>query len=201
VIPIGLEGLAQYVIRNPFSLAKMTYNEQTRTVIYRSKMTHGKNRKNFQVFEADEFITAITQHIPEKSFQLVRYYGWYSNRTRGDRLRGGRSVDDEVLPAGGIGDIIEIADYEPRRIPSPNWRECIKKIWEVDPLTCPRCQEEMKIVSFITEYPVVRKILKHLDLWDRSPPAPVKSFAHEELVYEPFDDDWPGCEELLTVVQ
>jgi hypothetical protein len=60
---------------DPFSLAKMTYNEQTGTVIYRSKMTHGKNRKNFQVFEADEFITAITQHIPEKSFQLVRYYG------------------------------------------------------------------------------------------------------------------------------
>jgi hypothetical protein len=164
-------------------------------------MTHGKNRKNFQVFEADEFITAITQHIPEKSFQLVRYYGWYSNRTRGDRLRGGRSVDDDVLPAGGIGDIIEIADYESRRIPSPNWRECIKKIWEVDPLICPRCQGEMKIVSFITEYPVVRKILKHLDLWDRSPPVPVKSSAHEELVYEPFDDGWPGCEELLTVVQ
>ncbi|MDF1614049.1 transposase [Desulfurivibrio dismutans] len=26
---------------------------------------------------------ALAQHIPEKSFQLVRYYGWYSNRGRG----------------------------------------------------------------------------------------------------------------------
>jgi len=31
------------------------------------------------------FIAAITRHIPEKSFQLVRYYGWYSNRGRGER--------------------------------------------------------------------------------------------------------------------
>ncbi|MCR4322025.1 MAG: DUF5615 family PIN-like protein [Candidatus Brocadiaceae bacterium] len=26
------------------------------------------------------FIAAITQRIPEKSFQMVRYYGWYSNK-------------------------------------------------------------------------------------------------------------------------
>jgi hypothetical protein len=29
----------------------------------------------------------ITQHIPEKSFQLVRDYGWYSNRGRGERKK------------------------------------------------------------------------------------------------------------------
>jgi hypothetical protein len=48
-------------------------------------MSHGKNKKNFEVFSAEEFIAAITQDIPEKNFQLVRYYGWYSNRSRGDR--------------------------------------------------------------------------------------------------------------------
>ncbi|MBU1060889.1 MAG: transposase, partial [Proteobacteria bacterium] len=39
--------------------------------------------KNFSISTADEFIAAITQHIPEKSFQLVRYHGWYSNRMWG----------------------------------------------------------------------------------------------------------------------
>jgi len=34
-----------------------------------------------------EFIASITQHFPEPSFQLVRYYGWYSNRMRGDRKK------------------------------------------------------------------------------------------------------------------
>ena len=65
----------------------MTYNEQMGTVIYRSKMTCGRNRRNFELFSAVDFIAAITQHIPEKNFQLVRYYGWYSNRMRGDRRK------------------------------------------------------------------------------------------------------------------
>ncbi|MDR4497099.1 MAG: transposase [Candidatus Scalindua sp.] len=30
--------------------------------------------KNFQIHTPEEFIVAITQHIPEKSFQMVRYY-------------------------------------------------------------------------------------------------------------------------------
>jgi hypothetical protein len=34
--------------------------------------------RNFEVFTPCDFIAAITQHIADKSFQLVRYYGWYS---------------------------------------------------------------------------------------------------------------------------
>ena len=33
-------------------------------VVYRSKMTHGRNKSNFKVFDALEFIAGITQHIP-----------------------------------------------------------------------------------------------------------------------------------------
>ena len=63
--PAGRQALAQYIIRSPFSTVKMAYNEQTGTVIYRSKMTYGRNRKNFELFSAVEFIAAITRHIPE----------------------------------------------------------------------------------------------------------------------------------------
>ena len=64
-----------------------------------------------------------------------------------------------------------LSDYRPKKIPSPQWRECIKKVWEVDPLSCPKCGNEMKIVSFINEVDVIRKILEHLGLWeDKTPP-------------------------------
>jgi hypothetical protein len=72
----GKEGVAQYIIRNPFSEAKLTYREDTGMVIYKSKMTHGKDKRNFLVVDAEEFIALITQHIPGKSHQLVRYYGF-----------------------------------------------------------------------------------------------------------------------------
>ena len=48
----GRVALAQYIIRNAFSLEKLTYNRETGTVIYRSKMTSGKNKKNFQIYTA-----------------------------------------------------------------------------------------------------------------------------------------------------
>ncbi len=34
-------------------------------------------------------------------------------------------------------EVIDVSDYKPRKIPPPTWRECIKKVWEVDPLICP----------------------------------------------------------------
>jgi hypothetical protein len=81
-----LERLAQYIIRNPFAVEKMQVTEPNRanpdgSIIYHSGM-NPKIQRNFEVFSPCDFIAAITQHIPDKSFQLVRYYGWYSNKMR-----------------------------------------------------------------------------------------------------------------------
>ena len=40
----------------------------------------GGPRRNFQVFDALDFLAELTQHIPDKGEHLVRYYGWYSYR-------------------------------------------------------------------------------------------------------------------------
>ena len=45
----------------------------------------GGASRNFQVFRALDFLAELTQHIPEKDEQLVRYYGRYSHRRRGLR--------------------------------------------------------------------------------------------------------------------
>ena len=165
-------------------------------------MTHGKNKRNFSISSAEEFIAAITQHIPDQNFQLVRYYGWYSNRMRGERRKMALEEEDDDTE----NDIINVASYKPRKILPPTWSECIKKIWEVDPLKCPHCSAEMKIISFIKEQQVIRKILEHLNLWDRpercrppprAGPVPQATLRHEEerTQHDPFDDGWPGYEE------
>jgi hypothetical protein len=199
----GQEALAQYIIRNPFSLKKVSYQQETGQVIYRSKMSHGRNKKNFEVFKALDFIAAITQHIPEQSFQLVRYYGWYSNRMRGDRKKREQEKGKGAVEIAPGIEIIDISEYRPTRIPSPMWRECIKKIWEVDPLSCPRCHAEMKIISFIVQPDVIKKILVHLELWEefskRRPPPLALAAEKVEVVSgranESFDDGWPGYDE------
>ena len=84
-------------------------------------------------------------------------------------------------------------------------RECIKKVWEVDPLKCLHCQGEMKIISFIKGREVIRKILEHLDLLRipkqfRSPPEskftlPQHNPCPPVTELDLFDDGWPGDKE------
>jgi len=111
----GKEALAQYIIRSPFSLEKIIYKPETGMIVYRSKMTHGRNKSNFKVFEAAEFIAAITRHIPDKSFQLVRYYGWYSNRSRGDRRKeAGLKTDiPDSTPVPEEIEALDVSAYNP----------------------------------------------------------------------------------------
>ncbi len=96
-------------------------------------------------------------------------------------------------------EIIDVSNYQPPRMPSKKWRECIKKIYEVDPLCCPKCGGEMKIISFINEFLIIRQILEHLGLWSqkpsRDPPDRDFSLENNELTYEPFYEDLSGYEE------
>ena len=201
----GQRALAEYIMRNAFSEQKITYIEDTGKVLYRSAMTHGGNKKNFEIFTAEEFIAAITQHIPDKSFQMARYYGFYSNRSRGERNKADLSgTEDQPSPSCPQATVLGVSDYKPRRIPSRTWRELIKKIWEVDPLSCPRCHHEMKIISLINEAEVIERILRHLGLWKQQT-APsgrqAKAPEHGPVVMEDFDDGWPGYEGPVIVYQ
>lgn len=111
----GMENLSQYIIRNTFSLEKLKYETSDSSVIYRSKMSHGKNKRNFQVFSPLEFIAAITLHIPDPYFQLTRMYGWYSNRMRGDRKKQeAREGIKQEGEAAQDSKYIDIRNYKPK---------------------------------------------------------------------------------------
>jgi hypothetical protein len=76
--------LAQYVLRAPFSLEKMTYDARTGMVICRSRMHKGLKR-NFQLMPGAQWLELLCRHIPDRFEHLVRYVGWYSNRVRGKK--------------------------------------------------------------------------------------------------------------------
>jgi hypothetical protein len=42
------------------------------------------------------------------------------------------------------------------------WSYFIRKVYETDPLTCPKCRGEMRIISVIDQPDVIKKILQHL---------------------------------------
>jgi hypothetical protein len=42
------------------------------------------------------------------------------------------------------------------------WADLIGRVYQSDPLVCPKCGSQMRILSFITQDRVIRKILEHL---------------------------------------
>ncbi len=66
------------------------------------------------------------------------------------------------------------------------WARLIKKVYEVDPLTCPHCGGEMRFLAVIEEAPVIERILCHIGVWDPSPP----------LRAPPVEEDWPDNSQI-----
>ena len=75
----------------------------------------------------------------------------------------------------------------------------IQKIYEVDPLTCPKCSGKMKVISVIEDKEIIKKILKHPGLWEikTRPPlrvtAPTKASEYSMDYTDsqlPVSDNW-----------
>jgi hypothetical protein len=131
-------------------------------------------KRNFQVFSALDFLAEVTQHIPDKGEHLVRYYGWYSHRQRGIRARAGSAGDDPHIDRSALDTQKSVA-HGPRAGSISTWAMLIKRVYEVDPLACPCCGGQMKIVSFIErcQADVIERILRHCGLWE----GPLRTLA------------------------
>jgi hypothetical protein len=184
----ALERLAQYFLRAPISLQKMSWNAQTKTVLYRSARSW-RTKRNFELFSGSDFVAALYEHIPPKGFQTLRYYGIYSNKSRGmglyKKAHKGRAQCPHKPPN---------ANYHTRR--KRLWRERIFAIWGCDPLKCPCCGSEMRLLKPVRDPTEIRRQLERLGLWEpitltkactpRAPPSTTRWIldAHDGTVID-----------------
>ena len=93
---------------------------------------------------------------------MVRYYGYYSNVLRGKRWN---EAEENTIPHIMESNTSSLACRK-------SWDRLIQKIYEADPLICPKCRGSMRIISFIEDRDVIKTILNHLRLWiSRSRPS------------------------------
>jgi len=108
----------------------MKYFPDKAKVIYKSK--YGKDVAEFDPLE---WLAVLVSHIPDRGAQTVHYYGAYSNVTRGKLKK------EKVEPEFHI-----IEDDSPGGL-NRSWARLIQKIYEVDPLACPKCGGTMRIIA------------------------------------------------------
>ena len=144
-----MENLARYIIRASFSQERMIYIPEESKAIYQSK--DGKREEAFDALEWLVPKESRCSHVPNKGEQMVRYYGYYSPAPCGiSRGRKKNKNQDEWMLR-----ILEA--NESSREYRKNWARLIQKIYEVDPLTCPKCSGKMKVISVIEEEDVIKK--------------------------------------------
>ncbi|MFZ3106255.1 MAG: transposase [Candidatus Hydromicrobium sp.] len=155
----------------------MNYVREESKVIYKSK-----GGRDSREFDSLDFIASLASHIPNMGEQTVRYLGFYINVCRGRRKRQNSDGADFI-----------ITDDEYTKGCNKSWARLIKKIYEVDPLICPKCGRLMRIIAFIEDYKVMRNILDYLGIYefkrDRPPPRVL-------AVVDNFDD-W-RCDDYVN---
>ncbi len=156
--PAALLQLARYTARAPLSLQRMHYDRHHVRIV--SDKREGPTAGTHD-FPPLEFLARLLMHVPDKNHIYVRYYGAYSVRRRATWRRQGILTDTRMRLAA--------CDTQPDSPTSPQiqarrrrWAELLQRIFEVDPLRCPRCGADMSILAFVLEHDVVDRILRHL---------------------------------------
>jgi hypothetical protein len=157
--------------RPPLTPERMLLADQNDQIIYRANTIHPRHQANFRVFTPPDFLAELSAHIPDPHEKTTLYYGWYSNRSRGYRK--------QQAPNGGATKSTPVLENDN---PTPfamrqAWARLIRRVYEVDPLLCPRCGGTMRVIAVIEQPEVIRQILDHLGLSppDANWPPPMRS--------------------------
>ena len=147
----NIKYLGQYLKRPPLSEARIIkYDGYKVTFTYFDHKTKKTKPKTMPVML---FIGSLVIHIPDKHFRCIRYYGFLSNRTRGELLTIVNNIlGNNILPT-------------PRSI---TWQELQKKEFNHDPLKCPECQEQLCLVGVTFPEKSLNLIAKHQEIATKS---------------------------------
>jgi hypothetical protein len=172
------EALVRYMSRSPVSLKRLRFAPGSKEVVYTREGGHdAAEPTEDERIDAEEFVARVLVQIPDPRRHLVRYYAAYSNRGRGQRRKAEAQLEAHASSE---------TSQEPVPTPSERaalrrrWANLIRRVYEADPLVCPRCGAEMRVVSFITDPRVVKRIVDHLRKRD-SPARPPPPHAHQPV--------------------
>lgn len=124
---LSVEYLGRYIKRPPISISRLLHYDGN--IVIFEFMNH-KTKKTEEIqCSAHEFIERFLQHIPEKHFKLIRYYGVLANRVKG-----------ELLPK-----VYALLKQKVKNIFKPRWAQLFKNENGIDPLQCILCKARLSL--------------------------------------------------------
>jgi hypothetical protein len=156
----GLLRVARYAARAPVAESRLRYDAARAEVELVADRADGPYAGVHRM-AALEFLARWADHVPERYEVRVRYAGAYATRRRVwwrgrgvELVTAAVSVEAPAEPAG---------QWPALKARRRRWAELLRMVFQVDVEVCPRCGGEARIVGFVTEPQVVRRILGHLE--------------------------------------
>ncbi len=180
----GLERLLYYCAKPALSPMKLSYSPKKSLVVYRSEAKNGLALP--LSFEPVEFLRRWGLLIPPPRKNLLRYYGALGPNSKLRPLlvaAASRGAAKARLRARVDGVKEEVSAS------LRSWAACLSRVFEVDPLVCPRCGETMVAVAAILKDAEVTRILEYLGLPAEFPTAkPARTKLAEVMLGPPGDE-------------
>lgn len=121
--------LARYVKRPAIAESKLKHYDGNE-VVFRYLDHTTKTYRQFKL-TAEEFIGRFVQHIPDKHFRMIRYYGFLAHRVRG-----------KLLPI-----VYQLLNQKNNITPPPTFAELIQKNFHFNPLMCILCGSPLSLTA------------------------------------------------------
>jgi hypothetical protein len=139
-------------------------------VLYRPRNgEHGGRRGYSRELEwgGVEFVKRMASLVPPARRHMVRYYGALGPRSplreAVSAAAHGKAVGSE-LEAGYsmtlVGTVAR-AVRQTARAGARTWAACLRKVFEVDPIRCARCGEDLELAAIILDDGALSRILAH----------------------------------------
>ena len=126
----AIEYLGRYIQRPPIANSQLShYDGQDVLLRYRD---HQTGRYTTLKLSAEGLIQRFVQHIPDKYFRLIRYYGFLANAVRGNLLPRVRRL---------------LHQSQSEMLHEIGWVELSLSQFNVDPLECILCQSPMRLTE------------------------------------------------------
>ncbi len=176
----GLERLLRYCGRPIFSGERLSWREEDERLIYQLPKSSHDGQTQLRLTPI-EFLDRIAALIPQPRKHRHRYHGVLApNAPLRKRVtaRAGLPVNREVAaePVGIQPAVLD--EFSVGALAASIWAMLIARIYEINPLICPMCGNEMRIIAFITEMEPIGKILRHIGEPDLAPAIKIIIFSN-----------------------
>jgi hypothetical protein len=194
----GRERLCRYILRPPLAMHRLSRSEDGGLLYRMKRPRHGSL---WLSLTPEELLTKLATLVPPPRVHGLRYHGVFAPHAglrsrvvpdpveepaapRPQEALSARAAAGEpwattmgaTEPADAHSEPPALRTY---RVP---WAALLQKVFDVDVLACPQCGGRLRLIAFIAEPAVARKILDHLGLDSTGPPPVHRRPEHADQV-------------------